>query len=328
MSGSKRYHHAATWIMSPSSRLRMMAASWPPHTANTTKTSARFSSRLTKTAASGRQATKQGFRPARAFAAERGLLSGRERSDCGRRCAGAEFARIPQNPPGSGARRLQNAECRMQIAESKTGHYARVPQGGVGERGGEPTPEPTGEPTPEPSGGAGWEPTGSLPRSPPGSGGESPLGNPPPTHRGAQWGAHRGAHRGTHPGAHWGAHPAPHPGTAFESAPIHNDLTLNVLGRERLNSRPIRLTIRYDSGVMPAVMVLGEVFIGNWAGSWEVRVQAGLRQEAVGLLFGFKPGSGQAYLSRLEKGQGPLREAGYDCQLSPGPAKRQLADSW
>ena len=34
----------------------------------------------------------------------------------------------------------------------------------------------------------------------------------------------------------------------------------------------------------------------------EVRIRAGLKQRAVGLVMGFKPASGQAFLSRLERG--------------------------
>ena len=50
--------------------------------------------------------------------------------------------------------------------------------------------------------------------------------------------------------------------------------------------------------------VLGEVFYRELGRKLkEVRVQAGLKQEAVGLMLGFKSGSGQAYLSRLEKGK-------------------------
>jgi transcriptional regulator with XRE-family HTH domain len=54
---------------------------------------------------------------------------------------------------------------------------------------------------------------------------------------------------------------------------------------------------------MPVVKVLGQVFYRELGRKLrEVRVQAGLKQNAVGVLIGFKPGSGQAYLSRLEKG--------------------------
>ncbi len=48
---------------------------------------------------------------------------------------------------------------------------------------------------------------------------------------------------------------------------------------------------------------LGEVFYrGLGRKLRKVRTQAGLRQEAVGLMMGLKPGSSQASLSRLEKG--------------------------
>jgi transcriptional regulator with XRE-family HTH domain len=55
---------------------------------------------------------------------------------------------------------------------------------------------------------------------------------------------------------------------------------------------------------MSVMKVLGEVFYRELGRKLkEVRVQAGLKQEAVGLMLGFKSGSGQAYLSRLEKGK-------------------------
>jgi transcriptional regulator with XRE-family HTH domain len=54
---------------------------------------------------------------------------------------------------------------------------------------------------------------------------------------------------------------------------------------------------------MSMVKVLGEVFFRELGRKLrEVRVQAGLKQEAVGLMLGFKSGSGQAYISRLESG--------------------------
>ena len=49
--------------------------------------------------------------------------------------------------------------------------------------------------------------------------------------------------------------------------------------------------------------ILGDVFYRELGRKLkEARVQAGLKQKAVGLLLGFKPESGQVYLSRLEKG--------------------------
>jgi transcriptional regulator with XRE-family HTH domain len=54
---------------------------------------------------------------------------------------------------------------------------------------------------------------------------------------------------------------------------------------------------------MPIVKLLDEVFFRELGRELrEVRVRAGLKQEAVGLMLGFKSGSGQAYISRLEKG--------------------------
>ena len=55
---------------------------------------------------------------------------------------------------------------------------------------------------------------------------------------------------------------------------------------------------------MPVVKVLGEVFYRELGRKLrEVRVQAGMSQEAVGAKVGFKSGSSQAYLSRLESGK-------------------------
>jgi len=54
---------------------------------------------------------------------------------------------------------------------------------------------------------------------------------------------------------------------------------------------------------MPVVKLLGDVFYRELGRKLrEVRVQAGLRQEAVSVAIGFKPKSGQSYVSRLEKG--------------------------
>lgn len=48
---------------------------------------------------------------------------------------------------------------------------------------------------------------------------------------------------------------------------------------------------------------LGDVFYRELGRKLrEVRVQAGLRQEAVSVAIGFRPGSGQSYVSRLERG--------------------------
>jgi len=61
--------------------------------------------------------------------------------------------------------------------------------------------------------------------------------------------------------------------------------------------------MEYDTGIMPVVKLLGDGFYRELGRKLkEVRVQAGLRQEAVSVAIGFKPRSGQSYVSRLEKG--------------------------
>jgi transcriptional regulator with XRE-family HTH domain len=61
--------------------------------------------------------------------------------------------------------------------------------------------------------------------------------------------------------------------------------------------------MEYDTGIMPVVKLLGDGFYRELGRKLkEVRVQAGLRQEAVSVAIGFKPKSGQSYVSRLEKG--------------------------